>query len=187
MLKLCVRQPRGRPYVYLTLMMAVDLEVRIKAQISNLRSIQSKDHRLAIRVRMLHRPVTVGAWQVSAAAVLAVAEPEIWVCKPIWGLSKGISVGDYLRRLFATCLLRVCGAMVARLTSIVFRYQKVAVSNTVTLIFFSSSYCLQRLYLSKSFKDWGRPSNLSPAFLPGFTRLLLSISIVVDAWPQRIN
>ena len=31
---------------------------------------------------------------------------------------------------------RVCGAMVARLTSIVFRYQKVAVSSTVTLILF---------------------------------------------------
>jgi len=44
-LKLCVRKPRGRPYVYLTLMMAVDLEVRIKAQISDLRSIQSKFNR----------------------------------------------------------------------------------------------------------------------------------------------
>ena len=31
----------------------------------------------------------------------------------------------------------MCGAMVARLTSIVIRYQKVAVSSTVTLIFFA--------------------------------------------------
>ena len=31
----------------------------------------------------------------------------------------------------------VCGAMVARLTSIVIRYQKVAVSSTVTLIIFA--------------------------------------------------
>jgi hypothetical protein len=31
----------------------------------------------------------------------------------------------------------VCGAMVARLTSIVIRYQKVAVSSTVTLILFA--------------------------------------------------
>ena len=123
--------------------MTVDLEVRIKTQISDLRSIQSKDHRVAIRVRMLHRPVTAGARLVSAVPVLAVAEPEMWVCKYIWGLSEGISVGDYLWRLLATCLLRVCGAMVARLTSIVFRYQKVAVSNTVTLIFFSPSHCLQ--------------------------------------------
>ena len=32
----------------------------------------------------------------------------------------------------------VCGAMVARLTSIVIRYQKVAVSSTVTLILFAN-------------------------------------------------
>ena len=33
---LCGRKPRGRPYVYLTLVMAVDLEVCIKTQISDL-------------------------------------------------------------------------------------------------------------------------------------------------------
>ena len=51
--------------------------------------------------------------------------------------------GDSLQLLIVTCSRRVCGAMVARLTSIVIRYQKVAVSSTVTLIFFSP-HCLER-------------------------------------------
>ena len=47
---------------------------------------------------MLHQPARVGAWQVSAVPVLAVAEPEIWVCKPVWRLSKGIIRRRELRR-----------------------------------------------------------------------------------------
>ena len=75
--------------------------------------------------------------------------------------------------------------MVARLTSIVIRYQKVAVSSTVTLIFFSLTPLSGVLIAQKIV---GRPSNLNlnPIFLSD--RLtLLSTSIVVGACPQRIN
>ena len=52
--------------------------------------------------------------------------------------------------------------MVARLTSIVIRYQKVAVSSTVTLIFFSLTVSSGD---TLSLEVVGRPSNLNPLFI----------------------
>ena len=92
----------------------------------------------------------VGVWLVTTVLSLWLREPKHGLDETIWSFPEWISGGDYLRRLRTRHSLRVCGAMVARLTSIVIRYQKVAVSNTVTLIFFSFPHRLEWRRYSKS-------------------------------------
>ena len=68
----------------------------------------------------------------------------------------------------------MCGAMVARLTSIVIRYQKVAVSSTVTLIFF----CLFVIWIRGAFSFETR---LSPT--NSILHVRPTTAATTDRWP----